>query len=229
MGLKRKTTILKNFVMRKFYSPESNKKIIDEFHKLFYDSQTYTKVNWLGTSASKCPFDLFLYQEIIYELKPDIIIECGTAAGGTTYFLASICDLIGKGYVISMDIDDQPNKPQHKRIKYLVGSSTDEKIFNAIKSAIKPSDVVLVILDSAHNKDHVFNEIKLYNHLVTKGSYLIVEDSNINGNPVYPGYGPGPKEAIEEFMKENQDFVVDKDKEKFFLTFNPGGYLKKVK
>lgn len=226
---KRKLTLLKNAVMRKFYSPESNKEIVDEFHKLFYDSQTYTKVHWLGASASKCPFDLFVYQEILHEIRPDIIIECGSAAGGTTLFLATICDLLGKGTVISMDIEDNPNKPKHRRINYLIGSSTEEKIFNGIKKAIKPSDTVLVILDSAHNKEHVLNEMRLYNSLVTKGSYLIVEDSNVNGNPVYPGYGPGPREAIEEFMKENTDFIVDKEREKFFLTFNPGGYLKKIK
>jgi len=229
MNTKRNLTLLKNIVMRKFYSPESNKKVIDEFHKLFYDSQTYNKVYWLGASASKCPFDLFIYQEILYDIKPDIIIECGTAQGGTTYFLATVCDLIGKGKIISMDIEDNPKKPIHKRIKYITGSSTDEGVFNLIKSSIKPSDIVLVILDSAHNKEHVLKELNMYNSLVTKGSYLIVEDSNLNGNPIFPTYGPGPKEAIDEFMKENNDFAADKEKEKFFLTFNPNGYLKKIK
>jgi cephalosporin hydroxylase len=94
---------------------------------------------------------------------------------------------------------------------------------------ISPSDTVLVILDSDHSKQHVLNELRLYHSFVTEGSYLIVEDSNINGHPVLPQFGPGPMEALDEFLQENDDFVIDESKHKFLITFNPRGYLKKVK
>lgn len=87
----------------------------------------------------------------------------------------------------------------------------------------------MVILDSDHKKVHVLNELKIYSKFVSKGSYLIVEDSNINGHPVLPNFGLSPMEAIKDFLKENKNFIIDKTKEKFFLTFNPNGYLKRIK
>lgn len=87
----------------------------------------------------------------------------------------------------------------------------------------------MVILDSDHSKVHVLNELRIYSKLVTKGNYLIVEDTCINGHPVCQGFGPGPMEAVEEFLKENQDFVVDRTREKFYLTFNPKGGLRRIK
>jgi cephalosporin hydroxylase len=88
---------------------------------------------------------------------------------------------------------------------------------------------VLVVLDSDHKRDHVLDEMRAYNALVTPGSYMIIEDSNVNGHPVWPRHGPGPMEAIAEFMQENSEFVIDKKAEKFLFTFNPNGYLWKKK
>jgi cephalosporin hydroxylase len=95
-------------------------------------------------------------------------------------------------------------------------------------SAVAGADTVLVLLDSDHAKDHVLREIGVYGTLVTPGSYLVVEDTNVNGHPVEPEFGPGPMEAVEEFLRERRDFVVDETREKFYLTFNPRGYLRKV-
>ncbi len=86
----------------------------------------------------------------------------------------------------------------------------------------------MVVLDSDHSKENVLNELRMYDALVTENSYLIVEDTNINGHPALPEFGSGPMEAVEEFLKENKTFDVDKNKEKFFLTFNPRGYLKRI-
>jgi len=231
--LKNEVKTLRNIIHHRFYiNPKLEKNIVDHFHKLYYDSKMFDKTwgntFWLGVPIEKCPLDLWIYQEIIFEVKPDVIIECGTAYGGSALFLASICDLVNNGKVITIDIADK-GRPKHKRITYLLGSSTSKEIIEKVRSLIKGMDKVMVSLDSDHHKEHVLNELRIYSKFVTKGSYLIVEDTNINGHPVLPEFGPGPMEAVEEFLKENKDFVVDKTKEKFYLTFYPNGYLKKIK
>ena len=152
---------------------------------------------------------------MIYELKPDLIIECGTCYGGSALYLASILDLIGKGHVLTIDIFPQPNRPSHDRITYLTASSVSVTAVQTILSMRKPDDVILVILDSDHSKEHVAKELLLYKSIVTKGSYIIVEDTSINGNPVSPDWGPGPMEAVEEFLATNNNFIIDESKHKF--------------
>lgn len=221
----RKTVRLKEILLHK-----SGKSIVDNFHKLYYGSseKTWNNTFWLGFRCQKCALDLWIYQEIISDLRPDIIIECGTAAGGTTLFLACLCKLAGNGKVISIDIEDRPNKPQHERITYLSGSDISEEIIQQVKKFLKNTDRVMVILDSDHSKDHVLQELKIYSRLVTPGSYIIVEDPNIGGHPVKPKFGYGPMEAIQEFLQESNNFIIDQTKEKFYLTFNPNGYLKRI-
>ncbi len=212
--------------------PSQRKEIIDKFHNLFYDSGlrglSWGSATFLGKTIQKCPFDLFIYQEILSETKPDIIIEAGTAFGGGALFLASICELLNKGRVITIDTAVHPGLPKHKKIKYLVGSSIDQAVIGKIRKQIRARDKVLVILDSDHSKKHVLKELKIYSELVSKGSYLIVEDTNVNGHPVYKDHGPGPNEAVKEFLEGNPNFKVDKSREKFLLTFNPDGYLKRI-
>ncbi|PEC55654.1 cephalosporin hydroxylase [Bacillus cereus] len=204
--------------------------ISNEFLKLYYDSNVWLHdTHWLGVPIFKLPSDLFLYQEIIYELKPDLIIECGTCYGGSALYLASILDLIGKGHVLTIDIFPQPNRPSHDRITYVTASSVSVQAVQTILNMRKPDDVILVILDSDHSKEHVEKELSLYKSIVTTGSYIIVEDTSINGNPVSPDWGPGPMEAVEEFLAKNNNFIIDESKHKFFISFNPKGYLKKVK
>mgnify|MGYP001066961838 CR=1 FL=1 len=202
--------------------------IVNKFHRLYYDSKVWENTSWLGIECLKCPLDLWIYQEIIKDLKPDVIIETGTNKGGSALFLASICDLVGTGSIITIDIKKEII-PKHGRIIYLIGSSTDKQTINKIQNLINKKESVLVILDSEHNKEHVLKELKIYSKFVSIGSYLIVEDTNINGHPVLPNFGPGPMEAIEAFLRENNDFIVDKSKEKFYLTFNPGGFLFRIK
>lgn len=230
--LKYRTKVYSRFTQLSLL-PQKKQRIIDQFHELFYDSnilgQSWNQTFFLGIPAQKCPFDLFVYQEIVYELKPDIIIETGTAYGGGALYLATVCDQIKKGKVITIDVDDIKGKPKHRRMTFLHGSSTDSKIVERVKKYIKKGDKVMVILDSDHSAEHVLNELNIYNKFVTKGSYLIVEDTNVNGHPVYPDHGPGPLEAVKKFMKENKKFVIDKSREKFYLSFNPNGYLKKIK
>lgn len=210
---------------------DEKQEIINQFHRLYYNDsrQTWENTFWMGVPAQKCPLDLWIYQEIIYELKPDVIIETGTASGGSVLFLASICDMINNGKVITIDIEDKKGRPEHERIKYLLGSSTSEESIKQIKKIISSKDKVMVILDSDHSKDHILNELRIYSEFVNMGSYIIVEDTNVNGHPVFQNHGPGPMEAVEEFLNENNDFEIDKTKEKFYFTFNPYGYLKKIR
>ena len=207
--------------------------IVNNFHKLYYDSsllnKTWRNSKFLGYPIQKCPFDIFTYQEIINSLKPDLIIETGTAYGGSALYMATICDAINHGKILTIDIQKVEEPPKHPRIKYVIGSSVATEILDQVKEEIKNlnPETVMVILDSNHSKDHVLEELHQYNGFVTSQSYLIVEDTNVNGHPVNIAHGPGPMEALTEFMENNHGFVSDRSMEQHFLTFNPNGYLKK--
>ena len=118
-------------------------------------------------------------------------------------------------------------RAEHERIEYLDGSSVSDEVVARARAAAADAERVLVILDSDHGKPHVLKELGLYSALVTSGSYIIVEDTNLNGHPVHPGHGPGPMEAVEEFLAGDPGFERDPSREKFMLTFNPKGYLRK--
>jgi len=205
-------------------------KVAEDFHKMFYNSShTWENNKWLGVPIEKNPLDLMIYQEMIHELKPDLIIEAGTADGGSAYFMACMMDLLQHGKIMTIDIVDSPLRPKHPRIEYLMGSSTSPEIVAKIKNAIHPGDKVMVVLDSDHSKAHVLKEMTLYGPMVTKGSYMIVEDTDINGHPVRPEFGPGPMEALREYMKDHSEFQIDKARERLFFSFNPEGYLRKIR
>lgn len=204
--------------------------ITAQFHRLFYNSPgTWANTRWLGVPILKCPMDLVVYQEIIVELRPDLIIETGTCHGGSARFMASICDELGKGEIISIDIDPKPDLPVHPRISFWKNSSVAREVIQALEEKTAGLERVMVILDSDHRKSHVVQELKHYRQFVTLGSYLIVEDTNINGHPVRADFGPGPMEAVDALLSLDDDFVIDVDREKFFMTFNPRGFLKRVK
>jgi cephalosporin hydroxylase len=199
------------------------------FHRSYYYrmSDTILSTSWLGTPVLKCPLDLWVYQEMITELRPSLIVELGTYRGGSALFFAQLCDLVGTGSVIT--IDAVPARvPDHNRITYLTGSTVSAATLERVRAEVDGRGPVLVVLDSNHTRDHVLAELRLYADLVTVGSYLIVEDSNINGHPVLPGNGPGPTEAIETFLQEDHRFEIDRSREKHLLTMHPGGFLKRV-
>jgi cephalosporin hydroxylase len=214
------------------YRPRVKREIVDDFHRFYFDAHlsngTWMDTYWLGQRVAKCPFDLWIYQELLFQLRPDVIIETGTYEGGGAFYLASLCDLIGKGQVITIDVEQRPGRPVHERITYVTGSSTSEQVLSRLGDLVDDQSVVVVILDSDHTMQHVLNELRLYRALVTTGSYLIVEDTNINGHPVAPEFGPGPMEAVQQFLADDSRFILDKSREKFFLTFNPQGYLRKI-
>jgi cephalosporin hydroxylase len=217
-------------VARRTSSAIAERRIVRPFHRLFYNSgkQTWSNTHWLGVPAQKCAFDLWVYQEILDEVRPAVIVECGTANGGSALFLASICELLGHGEVITVDIAEHSGRPSHDRITYLKGSSTAPEVVEKVTQLVAGRTPVVAILDSDHSCDHVLRELRLYAPLVSAGSYLIVEDSNVNGHPVLPDFGPGPAEAVARFLAETEEFEVDRSREKFLLTFNPSGYLRKL-
>ena len=205
--------------------------ITRRFHQLFYyeRGRTWRNTRWLGTEVLKCPLDLWVIQEIVFELRPDWIVETGTAHGGSAHYLASLCDLVENGRVLSIDRAARAGRPEHPRLAYLEGDSTSEAIVAEVRARVAGAPVVLVLLDSDHARDHVLSELRAYADFVTPGSYCIVEDGNVGGHPVSREFGPGPQEAAQRFLAERQDFVVDREREKYFLTFNPGGYLRRTR
>ena len=207
--------------------------LVDAFHHFYYSSwqngQPTIDIAWFGWRTLKCPLDLWIYQELIVATRPDVIIECGTRFGGSAAYLASLFDLLGHGRVISIDIDTDPGlpRPQHPRIRYVAGSSTDPDLVRSLKAEVV-DERVMVILDSDHSEAHVLDELRAWHDVVAVGGWLIVEDTNVNGHPTFPEHGPGPMEAVDRFLAEQPGFVIDPSCERFRLTLNPRGYLRRV-
>ncbi len=202
--------------------------------------------SWLGRPIIQFPQDIIALQEIIWKIKPDLIIETGIARGGSLIFSASILELIGKGRVLGIDIEIRKENfrkiVKHrlsKRIKMLEGSSIDKDIISQVYKIANKNKKILVILDSNHSHDHVLSELNAYSKLVKKGSYLIVFDTSINDIPkkyskkLMSGNWSkenNPKTAVREFLRYNNRFNVDKEIEnKLLITVAPDGYLKCIK
>ena len=204
--------------------------VIDRFHYLYYqrwvDNSDTINLSWLGYRLLKCPMDMWMYQELLVRTRPDVVVEAGTFAGGSALYLATILDQLGQGRVITIDTTPQPDRPIHPRIEYVLGSSTDPEIVRHVHQSVAGRRT-LVILDSDHTEDHVYAEMTAYSPLVHLGDYLIVEDTNVNGHPAWPGFGPGPMEAVNRFLAERQDFEVDSRCERLLMTLNPRGYLRR--
>lgn len=196
--------------------------------------------DWLGLPIIQFPQDIVAIQEIIWNTKPDIIIETGIARGGSLILSASILHMLnGNGKVVGIDVDIRPhnrmaveNHPLAFRISMLEGSSIDESILNQVKAQINANDKVMVILDSNHTHEHVFKELELYAPLVTKGNYLVVMDTVVEDMPnnYYPnrpwGHGNNPKTAVHAFLENNDEFEIDTQiQNKLSITTAPDGYL----
>ncbi|MCW3013566.1 MAG: Cephalosporin hydroxylase [Solirubrobacterales bacterium] len=206
--------------------------VVDRFHDLYYRrwfaGADTINLSWFGHQVLKCPLDLWMYQELLVRTRPDVVVETGTHHGGSACFMAMIMDQIGHGSIVSVDIDDVPSRPVHPRITYLTGSSVDPAMVADVHARVAGGRAI-VILDSDHSAAHVLAEIGAYGQLVGVGDHLIVEDTNVNGHPTFPEFGPGPMEAVDEFLAASDEFVVDERCERFMMTLNPKGYLKRVK
>lgn len=189
-------------------------KITDWFHFLYYHSSDSWRQNtYLGYPISQYPGDLFLYQELIFRKQPVFVIQTGVFKGGSIMYFAKLLDSIGapeSALVIGIDIalSDQARSLSHPRIRLIEGDSVSAGVLSKVKTIVG-ANKGMVILDSDHAKDHVLEELRAYKDFVGEGDYLIVEDTNLNGHPVDPFFGPGPMEAVREFLKEDRGFARD--------------------
>lgn len=190
---------------------------------------------WMGITAFKDPLDMWIYQEIIHEVQPDVIVEIGSAVGGSALFFADMLDIIGKGIVVTVDIDRSTYIAEHDRIVTVTGDSSSRPIVQRVEELCKGKEV-LVIHDGDHNRARVLEDMRAYAPFVSVGSYLIVEDGIVD--QIHPDsteglFGDftdgGPLRATWEFLQENDNFVVDRSRERYIITYNPEGYLKRVR
>ena len=193
-----------------------------------FEDRAFGMTSWLGVPIWKEPADLWTYQHIIHETRPDLIIETGTLFGGSAFYFATLCDLIDNGTVMSVDIQHlAEDLPQHPRVEYVLGSSIAPEVVGRIKLAAQAAGAVLVILDSDHRYSHVIQELRTYGQLVTPGSYMIVEDTMFDFT-ASTDFGRGPAAAVAEYLGESSQFEVDRSRERYLVTQNPGGYLRRV-
>ncbi len=206
-----------------------------EMMKLFHEVPIWREMFFHGIRIEKNPLDLWMMQQIIYETQPDLIIETGSWQGGSALYWAAVLNDMGleNARVATVDIQDgcreAAQRPLWKKyVTFFHGSSTDPAIVAQI-GKLAQGKKTLVTLDSDHSMGHVLNELNAYSPLVSHGSYLIVEDTHLDGVPTDPTFGPGPFAAVRKFLesKEGKSFEQDLTREAYIMTFNPGGWLKK--
>ena len=205
---------------------------------------------WMGRPIIQYPQDIVTLQELIMDIRPDLVIETGIAHGGSLMLSASMLELLDlmepnsglRREVVGIDIEIRPHNraaieehPMFRRITMLEGSSTEEEIVSQVKSIAKRHNVVMVLLDSCHTEEHVLKEMQLYGELVSVGSYLVVYDTIVEfGDDEYLsrpwGRGNNPYTAVQKYIAAHDDFVIDSQiDQKNVLTSCPGGWLKRVK
>lgn len=225
-------------------NPELKEIAIDFILKTAPDKYSYN-FTWMGRPIIALPQDMIAMQEIIWEVKPDLIIETGVAHGGSIIYYASLLELIGnEGLVIGIDIDIRRHNrelieahPMAKRIQLIEGSSVSSEIIKKVSEIAATKKKIMVCLDSNHTHDHVLEELKLYATFVTIDSYCVVFDTIVEDMPadydwgIRPwGKGNNPKTAVWEFLKENKNFEINKEIDnKLLISVAPDGYLKRIK
>jgi cephalosporin hydroxylase len=205
-------------------------------------SQYSYNFSWMGRPIIQYPQDMVAMQEIIWNVRPDLIIETGIAHGGSLIFYASLMELIGEGEVLGVDIDIRDHNrreieahPMYRRIKMIQGSSIDKGTVESVQKLAEGKERIIVCLDSNHTHEHVLHELEMYAGFVTVGSYLVVFDTIVEylPNDYLPGrpwkVGDNPKTAVDEFLKKDNRFEIDTDIDnKLLISVAPGGYLKRI-
>ena len=199
------------------------------FRDLINKTGNFSSVTWLGNPIWQNVLDLWTIQETIAEVRPALLVECGTNRGGSSLFFGHLFDLMGQGEIVTIDVERLHNL-SHPRVTYLIGSSTSPEVLEAVraKAAAAAPGPVMVILDSDHSRDHVRRELDCYANLVTPGSYCLVQDGVIDTLPTFAGARPGPLPAIEDFLKSTNDFELDQARcDRFLITHHPNGWLRR--
>jgi cephalosporin hydroxylase len=190
--------------------------------------QIMERSTYHGIPTLKNPLDFWMYQQILWENRPDVVIEIGNYCGGSTLSLAHACDAIGKGRIIGVDTDHDRVPPEvraHPRITLFTGDASE--MLPTVEDSLQSYEQVMVIEDSAHTYENTLKVLEGYAHLVGVGQYFVVEDG-ICHHGLDVGPQPGPYEAVETFVTLKDNFLVDRDREGYCITWNPKGYLKKV-
>ncbi len=214
-------------------TPERVEQASREFATVFHDlkEQTFATTTWLGVPLVKTPMDMIVLQQIIAETRPELIVETGVYVGGSAMLYATIQEMMGiDGKVIAVDVDlsfVHDKVREHPRIELLEGSSVDPGIVSHIRAAAKGKRT-MVDLDSDHRAHHVLEELRTYADLVSPNCYLVVEDSWFGGRPVREDAIPGPSEALDAWLADEQPFETDRWRERYGLTQNPRGYMRRV-
>jgi cephalosporin hydroxylase len=228
------------------YSKEAFELISHQWLRVGWDQKyTYT-FTWMGRPIIQLPDDMFRIQEVIYQVKPNVIIETGVAHGGSLIFYASLCKVIGNGRIIGVDIEIRPHNRKaiesHKLFSLITlveGDSTDPQIVSHVKSLLKPNENAMVILDSCHTKEHVLNELEAYHDLVTPGSYIVATDGFVKYLYDVPRgkvewKKNNPAEAVKEFLERHPEFEIEQSNRLFneselieTVTHWPEAYLKR--
>jgi cephalosporin hydroxylase len=187
-----------------------------------------TGTTYFGVPTLKNPMDAWIYQEIVCASRPDVILEIGNRHGGSALYFAHLCDLLGQGRLVGLDLahDAVPERvKRHPRITFLDGDACANA--EQVARLIAPGERVLVVEDSSHTYENTLDVLRTFSGLVKVGDYFIVEDS-ICHHGLDHGPSPGPFEAIERFVAESGEFEIDRSMERFVITWNPKGFLKRT-
>ena len=228
-------------------SPEAFSAVSRAWLRCGWDTKYVYSFSWLGRPMIQLPEDMIRLQEVIYRVKPDVIVETGIAHGGSLIFHASLCRAMGKGRVIGVDIEIRPHNraaiSDHEMYEYITlieGSSIDPDVVGRVEQQIQPGESVLVILDSNHTRDHVLGELRAYSPLVSAGSYIVACDgimADVKGAPRTEDDWDwnNPTEAAKIFATETQNFVIDEPAFPFNegmvterVTYWPSAFLKRT-
>jgi cephalosporin hydroxylase len=192
----------------------------------YYQCNVVTKhVHYRGVPTWKNVFDLWVIQEIIHETQPEIVVEIGCKFGGTTLWLSDTMKTVASGSIISVDLK-RPRIAFPENVQFIEGDSIASGTVAQVQGLWRGRRTMLLV-DGNHAAEHVFKELVLYGPMVAPGCYFVVEDGIVDVMD-WPQYQPGPLVAVQRFLRENSRFVADERREKFILTYAPGGFLKRV-
>jgi cephalosporin hydroxylase len=222
------------------YTPDGFRVLADLFTRAGWQNKLSYEVTWLGIPIIQLPEDIVIVQELIWRVRPEVIVECGVAHGGALVLYASVLELLGRGRVVGVDVEIRKynrlaieSHPLAKRITLIEGSSIEAGTAAAVRASVEPGQRTMVMLDSNHTREHVRAELELYAPLVSPGSYLVVFDEVMpmvadapNGKATW--VDDNPLEAVRDFLSSHPEFVADPAPERLGVTYCRGGFLRRL-